>query len=150
MFTFERDFPDFTDCNFVRDDMGDTPLFIFNLMGFAVYAFLVLRPFKVQAGCTGNYKHRQKFTACHPRLIPGNFVAIPPQHPPPFLLRLSQLRIPRLNLISRGFTHFIPEKIPFLNHKIPVLPNFPAIMPLHSLVKRKTVLSNAAFGTVAR
>ena len=83
-------------------------------------------------------------------LIPNNFVAISSQLTPPFLLRLSQLRVSRLHFISCGFADFVPEKITFLNHKIPVFTDFLAVVPLHGLVKRKAVPGNAALGAVAR
>jgi hypothetical protein len=61
-----------------------------------------------------------------------------------FLLCLSHFGVARLNLVNCGVADFVSKKIALLNNKVPVLADFGAIVPLHALVKRKTVLSNFA------
>jgi hypothetical protein len=84
------------------------------------------------------------------KLVPRNPITVTPQPTPPLLLRLRQLRISRLNIKNRRLPNLLPKKIPLLNNKIPIFTDFLAVMPLHGLVKRKTVLGNVAFGAVAR
>jgi hypothetical protein len=79
------------------------------------------------------------------KLVPDNPVTVLTQLTLSLFLRLSQLRIPSLNLENRGFTNFVPKKIAFLNHKIAALTDFLTIVPLYRLVKRKTILSNITF-----
>jgi len=84
------------------------------------------------------------------KLVSDNLVTVPAQLALSLFLRLSQLRIPRLNLENRGFTNFIPKVITFLNHKVASITDFLAVVPLHSLFKRKAVFSNTTMYTSAR
>ena len=82
-------------------------------------------------------------------LIPNDFVAASALTLP-LPLRLSHRRITRFNLKNRRLPNRIPKKIPLLHHKIAVSADFCAIMPLHSLIKRKTISGNIAFHTPVR
>jgi hypothetical protein len=67
------------------------------------------------------------------------------KHLSSLLLRLSQGRIPLLNVNNRRLTHFSAEEIPVLHHKIPAPMRLLAVVTLHGLLKREAVFGNGRF-----
>jgi hypothetical protein len=61
------------------------------------------------------------------------------------LLRLSQRRIPLLNINNRRFTHFSAEEIPILHNKIAAPMDLCAVVALHCLLESEAVFGDACF-----
>jgi hypothetical protein len=72
--------------------------------------------------------------------IPDNSISVTPKLLLLLPLSRSHFRVASLNLKSRWFPNFLPQKITLHDNKIAALPNFRAIVALHSLVKSKTIL----------
>jgi hypothetical protein len=65
--------------------------------------------------------------------------------PSTLLLRLSQRRIPLLNINNSGLTHFSAEEIPLLHYEVAAPMLLLAVVTLHGLLKREAVFCDGCF-----